>query len=696
MSDHLRFSTGILSRLGEELNPNADQGIIELVRNSYDADAVKCLVELIGTDEPGGLVRITDDGLGMSRTALRDGWLVLGKSGKQLLRVTKRKRRVIGNKGLGRLAALRLGQMTSVTTWPKGERFQYSLDIDWADFAAASVVEEVPLEIKQSPKNKGTPEHGTVVEVHKLHSKLTRMEVKRLARALVLMSDPFDKSLGFQPNLVAPGQKDLESLVASSYFDEAQFHLVAELSEDGTAVARVLDWKGETLFEGGPEDLRRKVRGKPRSDARYNSPPAKFDLWIYPLDSKTEVFSARSVTVAEVKQWLNEYGGVHLYHNGVRVHPYGDSGHDWLNLNLSRVRNPELRPSTNNSIGRVSVRDVSEQLKQKTDRTGFIDNEQFQELWRFAQDALEWMARRRLQEREARRSRDAERASASVKSATSSIEAALKAISPGPRKKVQVALAKYQRARDKETKTLRDDLQLYRTLSTVGTTSAVLAHEVRKPVQQIGTMAKMVERIGKSKLGAEYASSLEAPVAHIRRAAEAIQTFANMTSTLLQKEKRRGGRVAVHPVIKGIGELFYPFLQEAKVAFKTELMADSPAVYGSVASLESVLANLLTNSLNAFSYEHAPPVEREIVVRTEKNGAGLLLKVLDNGPGIDGISLVEIWLPGQTTTPGGTGLGLTIVKDAVTELGGTVNALPRGELGGAEFTVEVPLLGTGK
>src|SRR5271157_892018 len=85
---------------------------------------------------------------------------------------------------------------------------------------------------------------------------------------------------------------------------------------------------------------------------------------------------ARTVTVAEVKEWLSEYGGVHIYQNGVRVHPYGDPGHDWLDLNLARVRNPELRPSTNTSIGRVSVTDTSEQLKHKTDRTGFIDNEQ--------------------------------------------------------------------------------------------------------------------------------------------------------------------------------------------------------------------------------------------------------------------------------------------------------------------------------
>ena len=42
----LRFSPDILSRLGEELNPNADQGLIELVKNAHDADASECVVTL--------------------------------------------------------------------------------------------------------------------------------------------------------------------------------------------------------------------------------------------------------------------------------------------------------------------------------------------------------------------------------------------------------------------------------------------------------------------------------------------------------------------------------------------------------------------------------------------------------------------------------------------------------------------------
>ena len=74
----------------------------------------------------------------------------------------------------------------------------------------------------------------------------------------------------------------------------------------------------------------------------------------------------------------------------------------------------------------------------------------------------------------------------------------------------------------------------------------------------------------------------------------------------------------------------------------------------------------------------------------------MLLRVLDNGPAIDGLSINDIWLPGQSTTPEGTGLGLTIAKDAVTELGGTIEAKARGELGGAEFIVELPLLEASK
>jgi C4-dicarboxylate-specific signal transduction histidine kinase len=70
-----------------------------------------------------------------------------------------------------------------------------------------------------------------------------------------------------------------------------------------------------------------------------------------------------------------------------------------------------------------------------------------------------------------------------------------------------------------------------------------------------------------------------------------------------------------------------------------------------------------------------------------------VLRILDSGPGIRGLNVNEIWLPGRTTLPDGTGLGLTIVRDAVTDLGGKTHAIANSELGGAEIVIELPLQG---
>src|SRR5215203_4644349 len=109
---HLRFATDILRRFGEELNPNPDQGILELVKNAYDADARHCTIELLSTGAPGGTITVSDDGDGMEESDIQDGWLVLGRSPKITTERTRLGRIPAGNKGLGRLAALRMGKKT--------------------------------------------------------------------------------------------------------------------------------------------------------------------------------------------------------------------------------------------------------------------------------------------------------------------------------------------------------------------------------------------------------------------------------------------------------------------------------------------------------------------------------------------------------------------------------------------------------
>ncbi|WP_445176880.1 ATP-binding protein [Microcoleus sp.] len=680
---HFKFSPSILNRLGEELIPNPDQGIIELVKNAYDADATKCTVELIDTNNIGGSIIISDNGTGMDTDAISDGWLVLGRSKKAAREPTQLGRLPVGDKGLGRLAALRQGSQVNLKTRPKNEPgVEYSLTINWDVFEGADVVEDVSFDTQTNPTQKA---HGTDIIIHQVKMQLGRAEVKRLAREILLLADPFDNTLAFRPRLIAPGFADLEKKVNEAYFEAAEYHLKASLNPEGTAEAWLLDWKGDLLFSAKHENI---------SKAVYRSVPAELEMWVFLLNPQN--FSAKKVSSAEVRSWLSEVGGVHLYHRGLRVKPYGDRTDDWLNINLARSRNPEVRPSSSTVIGRVIAIDPDDSLIQKTDRLGFIENEAFLELRRFAVDVLEWMAKERLKETEKKREDIKQESSQDVQDVKIRLEKAIEeAVPQEDRALVRNVVKEYETAKEREIKALRDDLHLYRSLATAGTTAAVFAHESSKPVTLIQKLAQRIESKGKQLLSDEaYTESLKEPVEMLYRASSSWKRFANFPLHLLKREKRRSGVIDVHSVIDDTVELFQPFFEDSKIEIKTIKVNQIPHIRGSIALVEAILTNLLTNTINAFQVEGARNQGRQIIISTEILGNNVRLKVLDNGLGIKDIELDEIWLPGITTTPGGTGFGLTIVKDSVKDMRGKVRAIANGELGGAEFAVELPLSGS--
>jgi signal transduction histidine kinase len=683
---HFKFSPDILSRLGEELIPNPDQGIMELVKNSYDADATECTVKLINTDAIGGSLIVSDNGVGMDLNAISDGWLVIGRSKKAARLPTQLGRLPVGDKGLGRLAALRQGSHVDLKTRPASEpEIEYSLSVCWEEFAQANVVEDITLSIA---KQQTQQSQGTDTIIQNLRYKLGKREIQRLARELLLLADPFDSKTGFRPRLIAPGFDELEKRVQEAYFEDAEYQLSAFLHGDGKAEAKLVDWKGDVLFS--IEDL----GSYSRRETPYNTVAATLHVWIFVLGSQTFSGRERTSTIEEIRNWLSTVGGVHLYHRGLRVKPYGDPGNDWLEINLSRARAADERPSTSTVIGRVIVDDPDDILIQKTDRLGFIESEEFSELRQFAIDALRWMDKERLKLAEKKRNQNKKNTRNSIEEAKTKIEQTIAALEiPQPaRTQVLKVIQEYEKVKERETQVLQEDVQLYRSLATAGTTAAVFAHESGKPVTLVEKAAKRIETKGKKILGEQqYIETFDSPVGMLYKAANSLKSFAKFPLYLLKRMKRRSSTVDVHAVITEVIELFSPFLEEAKVNVKTDLTDSTPLVRGSIALLETILVNFMTNSINAFNVKDAPCENRQIVIYTELTMTHVELRFLDNGSGIKGLDLDEIWLPGRTATPGGTGLGLTIVKDSVTDLGGQVQAIANGELGGAEFMINLPL-----
>lgn len=693
-AERLRFSPDILARLGEELVPDVDQGIIELVKNAYDADASVCTVEF-KTDSGGvNSIIIHDTGNGMTEAGLRDGWLVIGRSGKRQKTPTPRFGRMpVGDKGLGRLAALRLGRRVFLRTRPiKEPGVEYQLTLDWGAFDDARVIEDVSIEVKSSNTDRG---HGTDILVEDLKTPLSRSTANKLARGLILLADPFIDELdggqddartvesatldtifepdpGFKPDFLSEEFKELARKVRRSYFGDAEYRIQAVLEEAGQATFRLLDWKGDVLHEQKPEEP-------------YRSPPFVFDLWAFILDGGR--FSNKTATMAEVKAWLANVGGVHIYEDGIRVPPYGGSGDDWLDLNLRRARNPELRPSTNTAVGRVRLSNLDRSLVQKTDRIGYIENEAFGELRRCCGDAMEWAGRLRTRERDQRRQAERQADRQKTEKAATRLEAVLtKAVPLTDRKLVEDAIQQYVKDVDRDTKSLRQELQLYRSLATAGMTSAVFSHEIGRPLTLIDGAIKTILKL----IPAEQQEAAATRISRIAEAKRRVNSFVSIPLGLLAKKKRRAGRVTVNAAVLSLATMIEPIMAYYRITLELDLTEGYTDIAGSDALIDAVCLNFVMNAINAFQRDGRHQADRRIWISTAYDGAAVILSVADNAGGIDGVDLADIWLPGVTTEAEGTGFGLTIVRDSVADAGGTVEAAALTETGGAQFTVRIP------
>src|SRR6266511_2815559 len=111
----------LVSILGEHLISDQAVGLIELVKNAYDADATEVLVELTGLARPETTaVIVRDNGSGMTASDIEGKWLSPAvdhkERDKRENRRTKLGRLPIGEKGVGRFAVQQMGRKLELTT----------------------------------------------------------------------------------------------------------------------------------------------------------------------------------------------------------------------------------------------------------------------------------------------------------------------------------------------------------------------------------------------------------------------------------------------------------------------------------------------------------------------------------------------------------------------------------------------------
>ena len=124
-NEPFKISAAVVRQLGEELVSDELTAILELVKNSYDADAdwVKISISTEGSPleedivfpHTKGYITIEDNGVGMNYNDIISRWLFISLSHKREMKekgeVTNGGRTPLGDKGLGRLSTQRLGNV---------------------------------------------------------------------------------------------------------------------------------------------------------------------------------------------------------------------------------------------------------------------------------------------------------------------------------------------------------------------------------------------------------------------------------------------------------------------------------------------------------------------------------------------------------------------------------------------------------
>jgi signal transduction histidine kinase len=654
----------LLLLLGDQLIRDPGVAVFELVKNAFDADSPSVTVTMSRVDDPlRGQIIVEDRGVGMDADTVSGVWLEPGtdhriKEKEKGEPTPKYKRVPIGEKGVGRFAAHKLGNKIRLITRSAGSQ-EVLVEIDWEnDFKDKRYLNEVEVKvIERIPEHFTGRKSGTRLEITQLRDTWSRGMVRDLARAVSAICSPFSGVGDFKPKLVLEDHDDwLHGLLEIK--DVLKFSLYqAKCLLKGGRLSYEYRF---TPFPGMDRVEARKVtHSLALGDSRHlinldnhNIGPVELKLYVFDQDAK--VLKLGEVNDKKgLKEFLNESGGVRVYRGGMRVYDYGERGNDWLGLGGRRVNVPTKRLSNNLIVGAVSL-DIRKSvdlklnrgLIEKTNREGFVENTDYEAF----RDAVAYA----LQSIEVERNMDKRRirtAYSDSKLREPVLEDITELREIVQKKKLTEEIGPYLDRIETDFRAIRERLL---TSATAGLSLSVVIHEVEKGVAELVLAVegdKATNRI--RALAKHLAELIEGFSALVRRSGVSTERASSLISQALFNLELR---LKVHK----IEVVKRPRRGDFDVKCSRRLVI-------------STIMNLIDNSIWWLDNKWGDQAGKKKILIEQLNdldGHGAIV-VADNGPGfIDPPEfLVEPFL---SRKPDGMGLGLHVASEVMKAQGGAL------------------------
>jgi two-component system sensor histidine kinase AtoS len=218
----------------------------------------------------------------------------------------------------------------------------------------------------------------------------------------------------------------------------------------------------------------------------------------------------------------------------------------------------------------------------------------------------------------------------------------------------------------------------------LGEVTAIFAHEVRNPINNISTgLQLMAMNLPSEDPNQDVIGRLIDDCNRLTHLMQSVLTFSRPPETKFK-------HVELADLIPTLLERWRPRLARLQVKYEFKSLVESSTIQGDPRALEQVFSNLIGNAVEAMKVTGG---NLTIHIRPSHEEGGrqhIQVNVIDDGPGIPQDLIERIFEPFVTTNRNGTGLGLSIAKRIVTAHKGTitVSSVP----GGTVFQVIFPLV----
>lgn len=714
----------IIRTIGDQLISGPEAAVIELVKNSYDADATSVTLKFFPPLQPGqGRITVQDNGHGMTLSDIQDKWMEPATTSKVGSRRSPGRGRVMmGYKGIGRFAAAKLGGRMALnsTTDRDGERQEVLIpELDWSIFNGDTYLSDIAIDYYTEP---ASGPNGTLLEILDLNEawnepKLNRLllELRRLISPLEQAGsdDSFEIILDLSECTADTAGFDGRAIFGNSYSPETgasghpedmfrvqpfplltacDYELVGAYDNAGIFTGTFQNRRAGT----GPEPVSLDV---PLEDEE--EPCGSFEVRLFLFDREAETIKNNmraaglgDLTAAKARQILDEIAGVAIYRSGFRIRPYGDSDNDWLTLDRHRVQNPSLKIGHNQVAGYVTVQEqAATGLEERSSREGFEDNGAFRRLTRLVELLLTRIVEpKRYQFRsKAGISRtktityDEVRRLAELQK----LRKLVAKFEPKERAEAEALIDSQSALLTDRIDQLEDRARILEAKSSLGAILAEVLHEGTQPAAYVSSTAARLKRYYPDLFGGK-GPGVDAAKAEFDKKLPLVGESGDKLVTLFRNLKplaggRRGKPKTFNLVnaIHGATELFLGHSINVRIENPDRVMD----MIGYPEDLSTALVNIVGNSIHWL--EDSKTTDPQILISIRGLPSEAIIYIDDNGPGVKQEFAELIFDVGFSLKRDGTGLGLNIAREALARSDATLSFHMEFE-GGTRFEIRFP------